>query len=383
FALRGNIVAKEKILENGLVKVQNGLIKVLFSEKESQDCQTPTLSFTGCFIFPGLIDLHIHGLLGFDVTEHGVRGAQRLSDHLPTFGVTGFLPTTLTTSWERLLALLNEFKTFLPPSHGAQIFGLHLEGPYLSLERRGAHDPNYLRTPRKEEIASLLNCGEGTIKRITIAPELEGAMETIEYCTNQGILVSLGHSTASYWTTQEAFQRGAKLITHLFNGMDPLYHRKPNLLAFALEKEEIYTEIIADTIHVSPEILQLALRCKTHHKLLPVSNAIKVAEPPDGVYPYQPEDVMLIQGTAILAKSQSLAGSTRPLNQALYHLHRYTGLSFSHLATMGSLLPATLLGYDHLLGSIEKGKQADLVVFDAMLTSQATFIKGEKVYERV
>ncbi|MCX7667853.1 MAG: amidohydrolase family protein, partial [Atribacterota bacterium] len=255
-------------------------------------------------------------------------------------------------------------------------------GPYLSLERRGAHDPRHLRIPRKEEVASVLDRGGKTIKRITIAPELEGAMETIEYCVSREILVSLGHSTASYHTTQEAFQRGAQLVTHLFNGMDPLHHRKPNLLAFALENEEIYAEIIADTVHVSPEILRLTFKCKTPEKLLPVSDAIKVAGLPDGVYPYQPEEVRLQGGKAELTKSQSLAGSVCLLNQALRHLHQHVGLSLPQLATVGSFLPAKLLGYDNILGSIEKGKQADLVVFDGAFAVQATFIEGEKVYER-
>lgn len=383
FALRGNIVTREKILEDGLVTINNGLIEDVLPGQERPEGQIPILSFAGYLIFPGLIDLHIHGLSGFDVTEHGAQGIYTLSERLPAFGVTGFLPTTLTTSWERVLALLDEAQTVSVPPCGARFLGLHLEGPYLSLERRGAHNPHFLRIPQKEEIASLLGRGAGIIKRITIAPELEGAMDAIEYCTHRGILVSLGHSTASYRTTQEAFQRGAKLVTHLFNGMDPLHHRKPNLLAFALESEAMYTEIIADTVHVSPEIVRLALRCKTPEKLFPVSDAIKVAGLPDGVYPYDPEEVILQHGKAELAKSKSLAGSVCPLNQALHHLHQHAGLSLPHLATMGSFLPAKLLGFDHILGSIEKGKRADLVVFDQTFTVRATFIQGENVYERV
>lgn len=384
FALQGNIVTKEKILEDGLVIISDGLIEGILSCQERPESQIPILSLAGYFIFPGLIDLHIHGLSGFDVTEHGAQGICTLSERLPAFGVTGFLPTTLTTSWERVLALLEEAQTVsVPPCGGARFLGLHLEGPYLSLERRGAHNFRFLRIPKKEEAVSLLGHGAGIIKRITIAPELEGAMEAIEYCAHQGILVSLGHSTASYHITQEAFQRGAKLVTHLFNGMDPLHHRKPNLLSFALENEEIYTEIIADTVHVSPEIVRLALRCKTPEKLFPVSDAIKVAGLPDGVYPYEPEEVILQHGKAELAKSKSLAGSVCLLNQALRHLHQHAGLSLPHLASMGSFLPAKLLGLNHILGSIEKGKRADLVVFDQTFTTQTTFIEGEKVYERV
>jgi N-acetylglucosamine-6-phosphate deacetylase len=381
-ALRGNIVTREEVLENGLLQIEGDSIVAALSREESQNYRGTVLSFEGHFIFPGFIDLHLHGLEGYDFTEHRKEGLLEISQKLPTFGVTGFLATTLTVKLETLFTLLDEVAPLSTPPRGARILGIHLEGPHLAPERKGAHDPHLLRKPCKEEIVHLLKRGGGIVKRITIAPELEGALETIEYLAGEGILVSLGHSTADYQTAQEACQRGAKLVTHLFNGMDPLHHRRPNLLAFALESEAIYAEIIADTVHVSPEILRLAFKCKTPQKIFPVSDAIKVAGLPDGVYPYQPEEVELKNGKAELKRTGTLAGSVCLLNRALLNLKKHVGLSLPELALVGSFLPARLLGIENILGSLEKGKKADVAVVDEHFTVQATFIAGKKVYER-
>jgi len=377
--ISGNIVTPQGVIEEGFVDFEGERILAVGKEADFPSFSGELHRFPGQVVFPGLIDLHLHGWQGYDVTEHQSQGVRALSKLLPSLGVTGFLPTTLTTSWENLLHLLREVAEVKAPAKGARILGLHLEGPYLSPHRAGAHELRFLRLPTPKEIRFLLSYGGGCIKRLTIAPELEGALESIAYLAHQGVLVSLGHSKASYREAQEAFLRGARLVTHLFNGMDPLHHRQPNLLAFALDEREIYAEIIADTVHVREEILRIALSCKGLHHLFPVSDAIKVGGLPDGVYPYSPEPVVLAEGKVVLAKSRMLAGSVCPLSQVLFHLRETTSLSLQELAWMGSTIPAKLLGIDQHLGSIAVGKIADFVIFDSSFRVQGVFISGERV----
>jgi N-acetylglucosamine-6-phosphate deacetylase len=358
-----------------MVVVRESRIEGIFPHPGNEDLEV-VYDFKDSFIFPGLVDLHLHGLQGEDVTEGGVKSIQKISALLPSFGVTSFLPTTLTADLATLFKIIEETKSEIMASReGARVLGLHLEGPYLSLGRRGAHDPTYLRKPHEEEIKSLIQKGEGVIKRITIAPELPGALEAIEYLAQNGILISLGHSEADYETSKRAWERGAKMVTHLFNGMDPLHHRQPNLLAFALGNDEIYAEIIADKIHVKPEVIKIALKCKAPDHLCIVSDALKVSNLPEGVYELSGQKVEVREGMAYLP-SGTLAGSTFLLPQMLYNLRELFSISLPELAKMASFIPAQLVGKEKELGSIEKGKIADIVVFDNHFQVEAVFING-------
>lgn len=377
WGIKGKIVTPQEVIPGLVIVRENRIDDVLFYPG-GEDLEV-VYDFENNFIFPGLVDLHLHGLQGEDVTEGGVKSIQKISTLLPSSGVTSFLPTTLTTDLAILFKIVEEAKAWGgTPSSGARMLGLHLEGPYLSSGRRGAHSSTYLREPHQEEIKSLLQKGEGVIKRITLAPELPGALEAIEYLAQHNILVSLGHSEADYETSRQAWKKGAKMVTHLFNGMDPLHHRQPNLLAFALGNDEIYAEIIADKIHVRPEIMKIALKCKAPDHLCIVSDALKVTNLPEGVYELSGQKVEVREGMAYLL-SGTLAGSTFLLNQMLYNLKELFSIPLPQLAKMGSFIPARLVGKEKELGSIEKGKIADIVVFDDHFQVEATFINGVKV----
>lgn len=374
WGIKGKVVTPREVIP-GMVVVRESRIEGIFPHPGNEDLEV-VYDFKDSFIFPGLVDLHLHGLQGEDVTEGGVKSIQKISALLPSFGVTSFLPTTLTADLATLFKIIEETKSEIMASReGARVLGLHLEGPYLSLGRRGAHDPTYLRKPHEEEIKSLIQKGEGVIKRITIAPELPGALEAIEYLAQNGILISLGHSEADYETSKRAWERGAKMVTHLFNGMDPLHHRQPNLLAFALGNDEIYAEIIADKIHVKPEVIKIALKCKAPDHLCIVSDALKVSNLPEGVYELSGQKVEVREGMAYLP-SGTLAGSTFLLPQMLYNLRELFSISSPELAKMASFIPAQLVGKEKELGSIEKGKIADIVVFDNHFQVEAVFING-------
>jgi len=377
WGIKGKVVTPRKVIP-GMVVMRENRIEDILPHPGDEDLEV-VYDFKDSFIFPGLVDLHIHGLQGEDVTEGGVKSIQKISALLPSFGVTSFLPTTFTADLTTLFKIIEKTKNWERAlSSGARVLGLHLEGPYLSSGRRGAHDATCLRKPHEEEIKSLVHKGEGVIKRITIAPELPGALEAIEYLAQNGILISLGHSEADYETSKRALERGAKMVTHLFNGMDPLHHRQPNLLAFALGNDEIYAEIIADKIHVKPEVIKIALKCKAPDHLCIVSDALKVSNLPEGVYELSGQKVEVREGMAYLP-SGTLAGSTFLLHQMLYNLKELFSISLPELAKMASFIPAQLVGKEKELGSIEKGKIADIVVFDNHFRVKATFINGIKI----
>jgi len=376
FAVKGQLVTPYGVFKGSLL-VEEGFIRdIHIGSTFFNKCEN-MFDFGNFYLFPGLIDLHIHGAVGKDFMDGSPEGIEKITTFLLQHGVTRFLATTLTESRERIegaiKAIVSCRKLF--PS----ILGIHLEGPYLSPERRGAQNASCLRKPDLNEIKDFIALSEGSIKRVTIAPELTNAFDMIEYLSSQNILVSLGHSTADYQVSFQAFLKGARLVTHLFNGMDPLHHRSPNLLTFALGFEGMYVEMIADLVHVSPEVMKIALLCK-RDRLVLISDAIRAAGLQDGLYEMGGEAMEVRGGIARMSSTGSLAGSTLTLDRALYNLKQLFDLSLPELARMASLLPAKLLKIDDKLGSLEKGKVADIVVFDENFRVQGVFLAGKKIF---
>lgn len=383
FLIKGHLVAPHGVLFGGALCIEGKHIQEIILPEDvssfviDKGKELMIFDFQDCYVFPGFIDLHIHGALGLDFMDGKPEGVLQITRFLLQEGVTRFLATTLTQSRENILKAIGAIV------HVARdipsILGIHLEGPYLSYRRRGAHNPRFLRRPVLSEIEEFLNAGNGFVKRVTLAPELEGAMEAVSFLSSQGILVSLGHSEADYATSFRAFLQGARLITHIFNGMDSLHHRMPNLLSFALGFEGVFVELIADGIHVAPEVAKIVFACKPDKTVI-VSDAIRATGVEDGIYEMGGETIEVRKGIARLASSGNLAGSTTTLRLSLFNLWREFRFSLSQLAWMGSLLPAKLLGVDRVLGSLEKGKLADIVVLDDSFTVRAVFVEGRKVH---
>lgn len=380
--IKGRLVTPHGVLYGGALCTEGRYIQeILLPEDVSlfllSKREPVIFDFQDCYIFPGFIDLHVHGALGLDFMDGDSEKVLQIACFLMREGVTRFLATTLTQSKESILEAIKSIVRVVKSS--PSILGIHLEGPYLSRSRKGAHNAAFLRKPNLGEIEEFLSVGSGLVKRVTIAPELEGAMEAISFLSSQGVLVSLGHSEADYATSFRAFLQGARLITHIFNGMDPLHHRVPNLLAFALGFEGIFVELIADGMHVSPEVMKVVFACKPDETIV-VSDAIRAAGMGDGVYEMGGEQIEVQGGIARLISSGNLAGSTTTLRLSLFNLWKRFGFSLPQLAWMGSLLPAKLLGIDNVLGSLEKGKFADIVVLDELFSVRAVFVEGEKVH---
>ncbi|MGQ9623604.1 MAG: N-acetylglucosamine-6-phosphate deacetylase [Candidatus Caldatribacteriaceae bacterium] len=379
--VKGRVVTPNRVLQGGMLLVQKGRIEEVILPEDaasffgSKGSECVFFDCSEFYLFPGLIDLHVHGARGADFMDGDPEGVQRIADFLLQEGVTRFLATTMTERKERILSAI---RTVVVSSRALpSVLGIHLEGPYLSQGKRGAHSLSLVRPPNIREMEEFLEAGDGLIKRVTIAPEVEGALAMVAHLASLGILVSLGHSKADYATGFRAYFSGARLITHVFNGMEPLHHRRPNLLAFALSFEGIWAEVIADGIHIAPEVLQILFACKPHRTIV-VSDAIRATGMGDGVYELGGEAIRVEEGVARVVSSGSLAGSTTSLRRALFNLRKIFDFPLPYLASLGSLYPARLLGMEDTLGSLEKGRKADIVVFDEAFNVRGVFLEGEK-----
>jgi len=220
----------------------------------------------------GLIDIHFHGQAGFDVMSDHPEDLLGLSLHLKKQGVAGFLATFVSTPKEEILAALETVKKVQGSEKGAKILGVHLEGPFLHPERKGAHNPRHLRPPDLNEVKEWISVGEGIVKLVTIAPELPGGEEAVRFLVKKGVRVSMGHTTTTFEQAGTFKKWGVKSVTHLFNAMNPLHHRAPGLPGFALIDDDLYTEVIADGVHVSDDIARLVFRSRPKKKIILISD---------------------------------------------------------------------------------------------------------------
>ncbi len=327
-------------------------------------------------IAPGLIDLQVNGGYGCDFTvDPG--SIPHVAQRLPATGVTAFLPTCISAPIERYAGWLKTADEAARAAHGAQALGVHLEGVYFSRQRMGAHNPEYMRPIDVEEITTRY-AAHPSVRIVTLAPELPGALEAIDALVRRGILVSAGHSNATFAEAQAALAAGIGWGTHLFNAMHELSHREPGLPA-ALLLSDIPVGIIADGVHLHPAILQLAYRLKSARGLTLVTDAMAAMGMGEGTYNLGGFRV-LVQGGAARLENGTLAGSVLTLDAAVRLLIDYTGCSVAEALTMASRTPADLLRLERK-GRIAPGADADILLLDPSLQVQATLVAGEVVYQ--
>ncbi len=301
---------------------QQGIIEQILPMNTSEaHSSTPLLNVAGDWISVGGVDLQINGALGLafpDLKTENAHLLEKITQYLWDVGVDGFLPTLVTTSVEniqRSLAVIANFieKSSLGAKSSAKILGVHLEGPFLNFQKRGAHPQEYLLPLTIEEVKRVLGDYAQIVKVITLAPELDPSGEVIPYLRSLGITVSLGHSQATATEAQRAFELGATMVTHAFNAMPPLHHRQPGLLGAAITHPNVMCGFIADGEHVSPIMLQILLRASDGEKgLFLVSDALAPLGLPDGVYPWDSRQIEVKNGTARLPDG-TLSGTTLPL----------------------------------------------------------------------
>lgn len=363
---------------NGYLQVENGRFGSLV-ETVPQDADVE--DWSGFTIAPGLFDTHIHGIKDKDIMDGDVAGIRSISESLLALGVTRFLPTTLTSGKADLDAAIQAVAEAVQGGlPGAQSEGIFLEGPYFTEKHKGAQNPSYFRDPDIAEFQHWQELAGGTIVKIALAPEREGAAEFIRSVSKEGVLVSIAHTDASYDCCVQAVDAGARNYVHLFNGMSGLHHREPGVAGAALSGSSAFAELICDGYHVHPDIASLALQVKAD-KLVLITDCMRAGLMPDGNYHLGEFPVVMKDGIA-RTETGSLAGSTLKLMDGVKNLQSWSGKSLAEVWHRGSLSPAASLGRDKELGSIHPGKVADYVVIDDEWQVQATAVDGEIKYRK-
>ncbi|MDJ0579407.1 N-acetylglucosamine-6-phosphate deacetylase [Crocosphaera sp.] len=333
----------------------------------------------GDWISLGGVDLQINGGLGLaftDIQEQHLPKLHQICEFLWQEGIDGFLPTLVTTSVENVQRSLSIFERFMKVQEEenmetARVLGVHLEGPFLNHEKKGAHPAQYLLTPSVEAIEWLLEGHESIVKIITLAPELDLTDEVIPYLSSQGIIASLGHSQANAKQAKKAFERGASMVTHAFNAMPTLHHRKPGLLGEAMINNNVYCGLIADGNHVCPTMIELLLRSSFYEQgVFLVSDALAPIGLGDGVYPWDDRQIQVKKGTARLANG-TLAGTTFPLLVGVRNLVKWQLCPLGNAIALGTESPRKAIG----LPGISPGQYASLLRWNCQQDNNQVYWK--------
>lgn len=376
-----------KAIINGKLVTPNGIIRnkvLVFNErvKEIRD-NVPTncsvIDAKGMYVTPGLIDVHVHGSCGADTMDQTVDAIDLISQGIAKNGVTSFLPTTMTMSREDIYGALDIVRECMNRTlNGAKVLGAHLEGPFINAIYKGAQPERYIIKPSYDFIKEYTD----VIKLVTYAPEMDDNYSfTKEVKEKTDITLSIGHTNATYNQAKQAFACGCSHVTHLFNAMTPLNHREPGVVGAALTSD-VFTELIADTIHVNKELFQFILDNKGKDKMILITDSMRAGCMKDGKYDLGGQEVIVKDGAARLS-SGTLAGSVLTLNKAIYNFFRNTDATFDEVIHMATLNPATSIGVSDFKGSLEIEKDADIAIFDEEMNCYLSIVEGREVYNKL
>lgn len=331
-------------------------------------------------VFPSFIDEHIHGAGGRDVMDGTVEALKTISDTLIKEGTTGFLATTMTQSRENIFKALDAVKEFshIENQNGADLLGVHLEGPYISESYAGAQPVEFIKNPNISEFEEFVRRSGSLIKIVTIAPEKEGATKFIARLKELGIVASIGHTSASRKDIEEAVLQGATNVTHTFNAQSPMKHRDIGTAGSALLEDGLCCEVIVDGVHVSYPAIKILLKAKPHDKIVLITDAMRAKQTPDGISELGGQKVVVKNGEARLL-SGALAGSVLKMNDAVKNLVNL-GVCVTDAIDFASKNPAKNLGVFNERGSVKEGKRADFVLLDKDFQVFATIKEGKPLF---
>jgi len=374
----GSIYSPARLPENYGILIEDGLFSAV-DQVDRFPTDIPIIDAQGKTILPGLIDIHVHGANGYDTMDTHNDALTKMSQYFASKGVTSYLPTTVTASSKDITAAVDQVVNYQQISDGARILGVHLEGPFLEAKHKGAQPEQHLRPADPKEYMPWLDTG--FIKLFTVAPDVDGVYDLITKGRKLNVFFAVGHSSASYEQMVEAIDRGLTQVTHTFNGMPSLHHREPGILGAVLTDDRVYTQVIADGIHLHPAIVKLIFKVKGVEKTVLITDAIRATGMQDGKYGLGDQLVEVKNGIA-RTDSGSLAGSTLTMNRALKNACSFTGYSLEEILPSATSIAAKSINMSDQIGSIKPGFKADLVIMDDDFEPQLTMVSGNIVYQK-
>ncbi|MGE6719157.1 N-acetylglucosamine-6-phosphate deacetylase [Peribacillus frigoritolerans] len=386
FIINNLMVHSEKeTYKNGYIKVVDGKIAEVgpaSQYKQDDDAKVITLS-PDYQVIPGAIDIHIHGASNSDAMDATHDALSTMAKTLPKEGTTSFLATTMTQSTQAIeSALLNAGKYIENQTQEhAEIVGIHLEGPFISPARKGAQPEDYIVDPDVTLFKRWQEMAENQIKLVTLAPEQPNGLDLAAHLRGTGVVASIGHSDATYDQIDEAIQAGTTHVTHLYNGMRGLHHREPGVLGAAYLRDELYVELIADGIHCRPEMIKLAYNQITSERMILITDSLRAKWLEKGTYDLGGQPVNVDETKATLSDG-TLAGSILKMNDAIKNTMKYTDCSMTDIIKMTAENPAKQLRIFDRKGSIQVGKDADLVILNDRLDVEMTFCRGNLAFKK-
>lgn len=374
--INGRIVLKDRVVENSALLYSDVIEGIVPADKLPEGVEI--IDAKGGYVAPGLIDLHIHGYLGKDVCDGEEESIRTISKGLLANGVTGYLPTTMTVDMKVVRKALEVCRALKEESRdwkGSAILGCHAEGPFISEKKKGAQDPKYILKPDAKFVKEYADI----IRIITLAPEEDEDFKAIsEIRRDTDVIVSMGHTSADYETAMKSTEAGVRHATHLFNAMTPLAHRAPGVVTAALNSD-VSAELIVDTFHVNPVFYNMLWKLKGR-KLCFITDCLPAGGLPEGEYTLGGQKI-IYRGIVCRLADGTVAGSILHLNKGVWNVYSNSDIPLYECVNCASLNPATVLGLDSRKGSIEIGKDADIIITDGEFNVQKTVIGGKIRYE--
>jgi N-acetylglucosamine-6-phosphate deacetylase len=372
-----DLFGQEKSTRQSALLVEDNKIAGIYPSSKQPGQIDEIVSCQGLTVIPGLIDVHTHGAMGYDSMDATPEALHEMGRFFARHGVTSFLATTVSNPPEKIMAAIQNVVSYPQYDDAAQVLGVHVEGPYINPEARGAQLLKDIRLPDSKEYDAWFD--SGVIKLVTVAPELPGADELITAGVKRGIEFAAGHSTGTYEQIVRAADLGLRQTTHTFNGMKPLHHREPGLVGAALSDDRIFAQMIVDGVHLHPAVIKIIFRAKSSARTLLITDGMRGTGLPDGVYGLGGEDIQVKDGVARNSTGH-LAGSTLTLDRAVANLVRFTGADFFDAVRAATQTPAEALHLEDRKGVLKEGADADIVVVDEQMNVRLTMVNGKIVY---
>lgn len=377
-----DIVTPFRIIKRGKVVVDGGKIAAIGN---AEDIDTPkgcgVIDAEGMILTPGFVDLLVHGGGGCGFADMSMEAVENISQFFFKHGTTGLLAALYSKQEAELIADVDRIADFCEGAIGSNVWGIHLEGPFINKEQHGAMNQDYLWQPDVEKWKRVFAASRGYVKLMTIAPELDGVDKVMREAATNGVVLSIGHSLATYQDVLNAIDNGAAHVTHMFNAMKPFHHRHPGVITGALLHNELKLELIADGIHVHPAVMKLIYRVKGEGGIILISDAIRACGMPDGEYTFMDQSIFVKEKRAYL-KDGTLAGSTLTMEEAVKNMVKLVDVPLTDAVRMASLNGAKVLGLENRKGILAVGKDADLVLLNQDFEVQMTIYEGNVKYSK-